>query len=376
VEVQGFGMVDIENEYLPNVVACENGNAPPEALKAQAVQARGFLYYKLFVAGDTVLENSQSDQVFRCDHRPNGAGAEHIAAVEATKGQYLTWNDSIIASFYVAGNRPPNPDVNDPVSSCNGAGGEGDLGTEPLVTYNWERAGCNIDMSTIGWVPNDCNRNPHNRGCASQNGQTCLDNLGWKYQDMVKYYYGADIQLVVADGECGGPPPQTIDDFDRFCGLKEDGSYCFDTSTSVTCESEFGVANEPCTNGCEDGACTDDTTEPPSACDGPADGWHCADSATRVECAGGQVSTAETCPDGCSDAECVEGDSTGNNDVQNPDDDAMDPGTPAPGGDAQFPALVSVSQGTAGGCSSIDGRPADLALLILLGCVALRRRRR
>lgn len=379
VEVQGYGMVDVEEEYLPNVVACENGGAPPEALKAQAVQARGFLYYKLFVAGETVLENSQSDQVYRCDHQPNGAGPEHYEAVQATKGQYLAWNDAIIASFYVAGKRPPNPDVNDPVNSCNGVGGDRDLNTERFVTYNWGRSACNIDMSTIGWVPDDCTRNPHNRGCASQNGQSCLDGLGWKYQDMVKYYYGDDIQLLAADGQCGGPAPQQIDDFDRFCGLKADGDYCFDTMTKVTCAAEYGSANETCPTGCVDGACQ--TVDPPdTACDGLADGWHCADTASRIECVSGELSATETCPNGCADAQCQESSTNNgnggdfNNDVD-VDDDMMNSDDPTPNASAEFPALVSISKGTSGGCSTLEKRPNPAALLIAFGLLALRRRR-
>src|SRR5262249_48912045 len=41
------GWVDVENDYLPHVVMCEHGGAPYEALKAQAVAARSYLYYEL-----------------------------------------------------------------------------------------------------------------------------------------------------------------------------------------------------------------------------------------------------------------------------------------------------------------------------------------
>ena len=233
VEVEGYGAVDVEEDYLPNVVACENGGAPPEALKAQAVQARGFLYYKLFVAGVEVIRNSQSDQVYRCNHRPNGAGQEHIDAVVATRGQYLVWDDRIIAPFYVAGSTPSDPDPTDPLRSCSGAGGA--ASTERYVTYNWGRTGCAIDMSPLGWVPSDCERNPHNRGCASQNGESCLSNLGWQYQDMFRYYYGEDIELVTSTGACGGDPPAEMTETDRWCSSRSDGLYCFDAQRLVSC---------------------------------------------------------------------------------------------------------------------------------------------
>ncbi|MEM6296995.1 MAG: SpoIID/LytB domain-containing protein, partial [Myxococcota bacterium] len=45
VNVTGTGVIDLETEYLPNVVRCENGGANLEALKAQAIAARSVAYY-------------------------------------------------------------------------------------------------------------------------------------------------------------------------------------------------------------------------------------------------------------------------------------------------------------------------------------------
>ena len=58
-----FFTVDFEKNYLPNVVMRENGAASFEALKAQAVAARTYAYYKLN-RGDSYLINSQADQVY------------------------------------------------------------------------------------------------------------------------------------------------------------------------------------------------------------------------------------------------------------------------------------------------------------------------
>ena len=44
VNVQGIGPVPTESDYVPHVVACENGAASFEALKAQAVAARSYAY--------------------------------------------------------------------------------------------------------------------------------------------------------------------------------------------------------------------------------------------------------------------------------------------------------------------------------------------
>jgi len=43
VTVRGVGTLDVETDYLPHVIACENGAASFEALRAQAVSARSYM---------------------------------------------------------------------------------------------------------------------------------------------------------------------------------------------------------------------------------------------------------------------------------------------------------------------------------------------
>jgi hypothetical protein len=50
-EVDGIGPIPTESDYLPHVIACENGGADLEALKAQAVGARSVLYWTLGTNG-------------------------------------------------------------------------------------------------------------------------------------------------------------------------------------------------------------------------------------------------------------------------------------------------------------------------------------
>lgn len=372
VMVDGVGMVDIEADYIPGVVACENGNAPYEALKAQAVQARGFIYYKLFVAGATSVSNSQSDQVYSCAHVPNGPSALHKRAASETKGQYLTWKDRIIAPFYVAGAKPPSPNPEDPIASCQGNGGADGTNTEKWVTYNWSKSNCDIEQTALGFVPADCNGNPANRGCASQNGETCLANTGVKYPDMFEYYYGDDIQLVVSTGTCGGPAVQPVTDYDRFCSLKADGAYCFDAATRVQCVDEYSAADELCGGSCVDGACVGGVEPTADACADVADGSYCIDNINRVDCSGGELAASEVCESGCINKECavdpIEGD------IDNPvitDPTEVDEGKQEVVND--FPGLVSPSAGQAGGCSA----PGLLepAFLGLFAVGFLRRRR-
>ncbi len=337
--------VNIEEEYIPGVVACENGGAPLEALKAQAVQARSFLYYKIFVAGQTEIRNSTADQVFSCSYRPNGPDAIHIQAANETKGQYVEWNDYIVASFYVAGAIPSDPNPADAVGSCTAKPGDNDpTTTQKWVTYNWGKSVCNIMMTELGWAPDDCMRNPHNRGCASQNGEACLATVGWKYQDMLKYYYGDDIVLTNADGRCGGPAPYQLTDEDRFCGLKADGAYCM-ADTVVACEGEFAAMAEVCPMGCEDGTCVVAPTN----------------NTTGNNTTGNNTTGNNT---------------TGNNTTGNNSTNNSTGGTNGPGGangQQEFPALVDESPGLPGGCSTSSTGSLWPALL-LLGLFGFRRR--
>jgi hypothetical protein len=371
IMVDGVGMVDIEEDYIPGVVACENGNAPYEALKAQAVQARGFIYYKLFVAGATSVSNSQSDQVYSCTSRlPNGPAEIHKQAARETKGQFLTWKGKVIAPFYVAGAKPPSPDVNDPVGSCIGTGGSDPTNTEKWVTYNWGKSNCDIDMTPLGWVPADCNSNPANRGCASQNGESCLANTGMKYPDMFEYYYGDDIELVASTGTCGGPAPEPITDYDRFCSLKADGSYCFDAATRVQCADEYSAEDELCAGACEDGVCMAGEEPTQDSCADAADGSYCLDNITRVDCLGGALSATEVCESGCVDGDCaVDPVEEGNNGTPVVTDPDTDLGKVESKG---FPGLVSPSAGQEQSCATGFADPSLLAL----GLVGLLRRRR
>ncbi len=196
-EVRGSGVLDVENDYVPQVVACENGGASLEALKAQAVAARTYLYYKLRREGS--IGDGQGDQVYSC---AASAGPEHRRAAAETSGQVLRYQGTIIAAFYVAGALQSGPD-------CQG-GSNDPTGTEHYVTYNEGLSGGDIEQTTLGWVDP---ANTENRGCQSQNGAHCLSDEGWEVDGILRFYYGEDIDVTTATGPCveGGdddePPP-------------------------------------------------------------------------------------------------------------------------------------------------------------------------
>ena len=193
ISVQTVGLRDMETDYLPHVVACENGAADFEALKAHAVAARAYAYYRLDT-GDGTIAPDTSDQAYLCSREP---GPEHYEAVNQTAGQVLMYNNQLVAAFYVAGAIPSNR------SSCVAQSGDNDYSsTERYVTYNQGRSGSGLEQTMLGWVDP---RNDRNRGCKSQNGAHCLAEAGWDYRDILTFYYGSDIQLVQAEGACVGP---------------------------------------------------------------------------------------------------------------------------------------------------------------------------
>jgi len=193
ITVVGKGTKDLEGDYLPHVITCENGGAALEALKVQAIAARTFAYYKIASAGS--VKDGTSDQVYTCSAQPQ---QKHYDAVKATSGQVLMWSNVVICSFFVAGAKPST-------TNCVAKAGDPDpTGTEKYVTYNEGKTGSGVTQSTLGWVSPT---NKYNRGCMSQNGSHCQALKSKGYKDILRFYYGADIQIVTAVGSCVAPPP-------------------------------------------------------------------------------------------------------------------------------------------------------------------------
>ncbi len=192
ITVVGKGQKAMETDYLPHVVNCENGAASLEALKVQAVSARTFAYYKIATAGS--VKDGTSDQVYSCGSQPS---QKHYDAVKATAGQVVMWSGVVICSFFVAGAKPST-------QSCVALASDPDpTGTERYVTYNEGKTGSQVKQTTLGWVSST---NKYNRGCMSQNGSHCQAVKGKKYQDILRFYYGADINIETAIGSCVTPP--------------------------------------------------------------------------------------------------------------------------------------------------------------------------
>ncbi|MCA9720202.1 MAG: hypothetical protein KC468_36410, partial [Myxococcales bacterium] len=189
--------LDAENDYIPHVVQCENGGANFEALKAQAIAARSVVYYAMETSGK--ICDSQGCQVYSCGNNPTQLQRD---AVAATAGQYLSYSDTLTYAFYVAGDSSLQP------PGC--VGDDADAGTQKFVTYNEGKTGVNVEQTTLGFIhdPGDFGYG-QNRGCMSQWGARCLENdVGYDHLDILKFFYGDDIQVLQAEGPCVEPEPE------------------------------------------------------------------------------------------------------------------------------------------------------------------------
>ncbi|MEM7576760.1 MAG: SpoIID/LytB domain-containing protein [Planctomycetota bacterium] len=238
INVDGFGNVPTEGSssaaYVANVVFAENGLASFEALKAQAVAARTFAYYQMDQKG--FILNGTADQVYK----RNGTTfprAIHTAAANATEGEILwvrdnigTPRDVLPAAFYVAGSIPnPNRpfDIDDPGIIVTPSDSD-PTNTERFVTYTYENnlyGGTNQGTS-LGFRGTPTNPNWPNRGAHSQNGADYLSDNSVNYLDILKYYYGADIQVRTVETAGTGVSLGTkiLTDFDNYgSGRSSDG---------------------------------------------------------------------------------------------------------------------------------------------------------
>lgn len=192
IRVKNHGTKQMETDYLPNVIACEApGQATLEMLEAQAIAARSYAYYFAETSGE--ICNGQGCQVFSCGRTPSEL---HRRAVENTSGVILRHNDNLTVGFYVAGDSSPD-------SNCVG-NSSGVANTEQYVTYNEGRSGADIEQTRLGFrhSPSDGDFG-QNRGALSQWGAHCLaTDFGYDETDILRYYYGEDIELQQVPGDC------------------------------------------------------------------------------------------------------------------------------------------------------------------------------
>ncbi len=275
ISVAGGGSVDLESEYLPHVVSCENGAAPMEALKAQAVAARAYVYHSMNENG--FILDSQDGQVYSCGNPPQ---PQHYEAVSATAGEVVSYQGVQVAAFYVSGKIPSS-------SSCVALDTDPGSYNEKYITYNWGKTGNDVEQSTIGFIAPTFYAN---RGCKSQNGASCLANQGWGYKDILRFYYGADIEFSTPPTSCA-PPPQCTEEcvsdmemqfadcsvsncgaFGSYCSMALGNGPACVFSMCVDSPNDVPVPKEICVNGqaffCDEEGQIIEISPPAEVCDG------------------------------------------------------------------------------------------------------------
>jgi hypothetical protein len=226
--------VPVEDNYIPNVVWRENGGASYQALKVQAVAARGYMYYKLSQTPNggkaTSIRDGTADQVYsKSPTAPftrstaTGSQLNYLRAADESEGEILiTSAGEPVCTFFVAAGKPDtstDPNSIWPMGAPLGQWETGDsdpTGTEHWVTYNRGLTGAAVQPTPLGSLTN-----PVNRGAMSQNGSNFLgagrtngaagqNFAAWDYVDILKYYYGQDTQLALAKVPTTGELPAFV----------------------------------------------------------------------------------------------------------------------------------------------------------------------
>ena len=173
------GWMDLEREYVPRVVTRENGAAAPEALKAQAVAARTYVLRAMrdkptLGTPARPIPNSQSFQTYAAAATP-----ACMAAAKATARVVATYQNELIFANYVAG----------ALWSASGEPSSDPTNTERWVTYNEGKHGKAVTPTKLAAA------HKANRGCMSQNGAHWLALHGYVYHQILRFFYGADVEL-------------------------------------------------------------------------------------------------------------------------------------------------------------------------------------
>lgn len=244
------GWMSLDDEYIPRVCTQENGAADFEALKVQAVAARTYLLRamrddsKLGTTAKPII-NGQSFQAYAAS-----ASEDCIAATNATRGVVGRYQGELVIANYVAG----------ALVNADGSLGADATKTEKWITYNEGKTGSAVQPTPLSYTAR-----PDNRGCMGQNRSDWLAESGYDYGKILRYFYGADLELndpavppadpgaegggacggVTYTGECQGDAVvwceggalQQVDCAakGKVCGWQDDtiGNNCLDAPTSA-----------------------------------------------------------------------------------------------------------------------------------------------
>jgi len=170
--------LDMESEYLPIVVAGMVSEASEESLKAQAIVARSYAFYKMayepmggseyhMVDADSIQMYNPTEWYALTPERQDMVRQ----AISDTKGLVLKYAGVLVDSVYV----------------------RGDSKTDQWITLNEGKSGNAITQSTLIAYSAPPSGTPHNRGCMGLKQSKDLSKAGYTYVQILQYFYGADI---------------------------------------------------------------------------------------------------------------------------------------------------------------------------------------
>jgi hypothetical protein len=274
------GWMSLEDDYLPRVCTQENGAADIEALKAQAVAARTYLLRamrddaKLGTTSKPVI-NGQSFQAYA-----GSASQRCIEATQATRGVVGRYGGELIIANYVAG----------ALWNADGSLGNDPTETEKWVTYNEGLTGSAVHPTALSYIPRT-----DNRGCMSQNGSDWLSEHGHDYTSILRYFFGADLELSGAVSG-GGSPGGGASPGGGGCGSVTFQGEC-SGSVLTWCEGgalkSFNCTDNGKTCGWQDDSVGNNCIQPAAVPDAPSSG--CGDVTYEGYC---KDSTVVWCEDG------------------------------------------------------------------------------
>jgi hypothetical protein len=237
VAVTGKGTKEMEADYLPHVITCENGGANLQALKAQAIAARSVAYYAMATEGS--ICDGQGCQVYGCGATPSEKAKQ---AVMETSGVYLSYGGMLTYGFYVDGDPKTSP------PECHGSSS---WPTEKYVTYNQGKSGNDVEQTSLGFIGRP--GFGQNRGCMAQWGARCLENSNGKSKDdILHFYYGEDIEQLQAPGDC-------VTEFDEDKdGVADAADNCVTVKNSRQTDSDEDGEGDACDGDDDDDGIADE----------------------------------------------------------------------------------------------------------------------
>lgn len=189
------GWMDLEEQYIPGCVAAELPGGAAEACRAVAVAARTYVLRAMSADPKLGTEakpipNHVRFQVFQrtAPSHIREATLSTRSVVGRYLGQLVLCNHVIGAPWDKDGN-PILPDMTD---------------TEQWVTRNSGKTGAAVKPSPISNMSRS-----DNRGCLSARGSDWLARHGYKYASILRYFYGADLDIAPIDVPPPGVPGKT-----------------------------------------------------------------------------------------------------------------------------------------------------------------------